>query len=277
LGPCCPLSLRTSYHIIPLQPSIRIDKVLPFESSSSGCQQYISFAVHIIPTLCSGPILLEEMFLHTHKTSFWRTIIATALLAIGPSYKATSALAAQGGRRPFLSTDSHALLDAARNGIVIRSTRSKGLGAFVGTDASGYKCGDWIGEYTGEVLTRREMETRYWNEKRSRQTVADRRWKRSRIRRKQGMSGDYVFDMEDDLFLDAEDADISGWCRFMNHASEGGKKDDNELCNVETRFSRLSIGENGERTEPRLWFIARRDIESGEEASMKNAIFFSFN
>jgi SET domain len=192
--------------------------------------------------------------------------IALTLLAIGPSGKTATALAVQGGR-PLLSTDSHALLDAARNGIVIRSTRTKGLGAFVGDDVS-YKCGDWIGEYTGEVLTRREMETRYWNEKKC-QTV-DRRWKRSRIKRQQGISGDYVFDMEDDLFLDAEDADISGWCRFMNHACEGGGKkddDDNLLCNVETRFSRVSIGENGVRTEPRLWFIARRDIESGEEVS----------
>lgn len=196
-----------------------------------------------------------------HKRNFWRVILITVMvtLAIGPGKK-TAALAVQG--RPLLSTDSHALLDAALNGIVIRSTRTKGLGAFVGDGAS-YKCGDWIGEYTGELLTRTEMETRYWNERKYK--TVDRRWKRSRIKRKQGTSGDYVFDMDDDLFLDAEDADISGWCRFMNHASE---VTDDDLCNVETRFSRLSLGEqHGEKTEPMLWFIARRDIESGEEVS----------
>jgi SET domain len=204
---------------------------------------------------CDAPMKM----LHMHKVFFWRMIIITIAVTLTNGPRKTAALAVQG--RPLLSTDSHALLDAALHGIAIRSTRTKGLGAFAGDDTR-FKCGDWVGEYTGEVLTRTEMETRYWHERKCKPD--DRRWKRSRIKRKQGMSGDYVFDMDDDLFLDAEDADISGWCRFMNHASE---VQDDDLCNVETRFSRLSQGLNGERIEPRLWFIARRDIESGEEVS----------
>ena len=181
-------------------------------------------------------------------------------------------------QRPTLSKDCHSLQDAHAHGIVIRPTRTKGLSAFVGEDTS-FQAGAWIGEYQGEIHTRHEVEARYWNLHKS--GVTDRRWKKSRKQRHQGLSGDYLFDMGDNLFLDGEDADVSSWCRFMNHAPERtistkGKDDVNlgnskgssdEQCNVETKCSRLVVDiANHERNQqPRLWFVARRDIGSGEE------------
>ena len=180
--------------------------------------------------------------------------------------------------RPALSKDCHALQDAHANGIVIRPTRTMGLSAFVG-EGTTFKAGAWIGEYLGEIHTRREVEARYWNLHKS--GVTDRRWKKSRKQRHQGMSGDYLFDMGNDLFVDGEDADVSSWCRFMNHASESiistngnadnagsSKGSSNVLCNVETKCSRLVADVANHETiqqQPRLWFVARRDIGSGEE------------
>ena len=75
-----------------------------------------------------------------------------------------------------------------------------------------------------------------------------------------------MFDMNNDLFIDGEDGDKSSWCRFMNHAIG-----DTPACNVETRHTgRLEVlQENGETVyqDPKLWFVAIRDIESGEELS----------
>ena len=46
------------------------------------------------------------------------------------------------------------------------------------------------------------------------------RWVKSRSKRCQGLSGDCLFDMGDDLYSDEEDVDVSSWCRFMNHMSK---------------------------------------------------------
>lgn len=153
-----------------------------------------------------------------------------------------------------------------------------------------FESGCWIGEYKGELHTRTEVESRYqWEEtnnrknntKKSNTKVDVRRWRKSRKNRHQGLSGDYLFDMGDGLFLDGEDTDVSSWCRFMNHApetvsvsSDGNGNNDgnndnaginNSRCNVETKCSRLSYEKDGTRVLPVLWFIARRDILSGEE------------
>ena len=171
--------------------------------------------------------------------------------------------------RPILSEDCYSLLDACRNNISIQETKSKGLGAFLGGDMV-IKAGDWIGDYTGEILSRSEVEARYWNMRKCK--TADRVWIKSRRKRHQGISGDYLFDMGDDVFLDAEDSDVSSWCRFMNHAPElistsgdtttddADSYVDNIQCNVESRGWDIE-----DRTMPRLWFLARRDIACGEE------------
>lgn len=157
--------------------------------------------------------------------------------------------------RPFLPLTSFAHCSAVTSGIVINDdTNGKGLGAFADTPILS---GAWIGEYEGEILTRDEVEARYWS-KRKLQT-ADRRWIKSRKMRSQGISGDYLFDMGDELYIDGEDADLSSWCRFMNHGTAETME-----CNTETRCTRQFW--DGEKiVEPRLWFVATRNIERGEE------------
>ena len=115
--------------------------------------------------------------------------------------------------------------------------------------------GATLGEYTGEVLSRKDVEARYWGKRK--ETRRDRKWRKSRGRRNQGISGDYLFDMGDDVFIDGEDADVSSWCRFANHADEskGG-------CNVEMR-RRLSYQDEVQQL--RLFMVATRDIEPQEE------------
>jgi len=130
----------------------------------------------------------------------------------------------------------------------------KGFGAFTNIFIPK---GAWIGEYRGELLTLQQVEARYWNK--CPQNQADRAWLTSRTVRNMGMSGDYLFEIEDEIYIDGEDADVSNWCRYINHAmaSEGE-------CNLETRSWRETW--DGEKlVEPRLWFVALRDILAGEE------------
>lgn len=125
--------------------------------------------------------------------------------------------------------------------------------------------GTTLGEYTGEVLSRRDVEARYWGTRK--ENRHDRKWRKSRGRRNQGISGDYLFDMGNNLFIDGEDADVSSWCRFANHADELKKIDEEEedggACNVEMR-RRLSWDQD-EAQQLRLFMVARRNIEPQEE------------
>lgn len=153
-----------------------------------------------------------------------------------------------------------------------------GLGAFC---TRNILSGELVGEYNGELLTLHQVEARYWGTRAKK--AADRRWIKNRRKRHQGLSGDYLFDLGMDTFLDGEDADISGWCRFMNHARE-----DSSACNVETsygvrkctakspdgadnndegRINGSVYSSDLEAGAPRVWFVAMRDIEAGEELS----------
>jgi SET domain-containing protein len=161
-------------------------------------------------------------------------------------------------QRPVLSPSSFAYRSASEGNIRIGVTKHKGLGAFT---LAPILNGTNVGTYEGEILTRPQVEARYWSTRKCK--VDDRRWIKSRKQRNQGISGDYLFDMDNDLYIDGEDADKSSWCRFMNHAS----KSKTNACNVETRCTRLMMGDEGEILQPRLWFVAIRDIEQGEELS----------
>lgn len=158
--------------------------------------------------------------------------------------------------RPILSKACFAHQNAVENGISIEETEKKGLGAFAG---SNMLAGAWVGEYQGEILTEKEVDARYWEKRKK--VYADRQWIKSRTKRQQGITGDYLFEMGDKLYLDGEDADVSSWCRFMNHAPENCNSG---LCNVETRFSRQTKDGN-KIVQPKLWFLALRDIQAGEE------------
>jgi SET domain-containing protein len=196
------------------------------------------------------------MMLHRrlHHLLFYTSLLPLAFsLALGNNIN-------NNNQRPVLSVSSYAYRSASEAGnIRIGDTTHKGLGAFA---LAPILNGTNVGAYEGEYLTRSHVEARYWFTRKCK--VDDRRWIKSRKQRNQGISGDYLFDMGNDLYIDGEDADKSSWCRFMNHAA----KSDTSACNVETRCTRLTIGDGGEMVlQPRLWFVAIRDIEYGEELS----------
>jgi len=179
--------------------------------------------------------------------------VFSILLCICLSTEVT-ALARNNVKRPVLALTSFALQSARESSICVKESEGKGLGAYTETPILS---GAWVGEYSGEILTLDEVQSRYWASRKK--TLTDRRWIKSRKKRNQGLTGDYLFDMGDDLYIDGEDADASSWCRFMNHASEDTKE-----CNVETRHS-PQIWDGTEIIQPRLWYVALRDIQIGEE------------
>ena len=156
--------------------------------------------------------------------------------------------------RARLPPDCLAHQSAVQTGFVAirQASAAKGLGAFATQDI---KFGDYIGQYFGEIMTRKEVTNRYFD-KTAVQDDADQRWKQDRIDRNQGVTGNYVFEMKNGSFVCAEDGDRSGWCRFMNHAEE-----DSHLCNVRA-FDKLTV-EGEWLVYPQ--FFATRDIEKGEE------------
>lgn len=165
--------------------------------------------------------------------------------------------------RPVIASTSLAHLSALHDGIdILPAPDGKGMGAFATALISK---GDVLGEYTGEMLTRKQVEARYWGARK--ENKHDRKWRNSRKRRDQGMTGDYIFDMGNDLFIDGEDADVSSWCRFANHADPNvGAK-----CNVEVRASTDAISEgtdtdtSSQRANRHLFFYAIMDIDKSTE------------
>ncbi|KAL7562112.1 hypothetical protein ACA910_019857 [Epithemia clementina (nom. ined.)] len=164
----------------------------------------------------------------------------------------TTMVASLNGVRPSLSSSTWAHRSAVKDGICIKvASKEKGLGAFA---TSNLKRGDYIGENTGEVLTRRQVQARYWGKRAK--NGQDLSWQASRSKRGQGLTGNFVLEMKDGSFVDSEDAELSSWCRFMNHATEGTKP-----CNVKP-FDRLAADDDL-LTFPQYYAI--RDIQAGEE------------
>jgi SET domain-containing protein len=159
--------------------------------------------------------------------------------------------------RPTVSSSSYAHVTANKDSIeILPAPDGKGMGAFAAID---FLKGEWIGEYTGEYMNCKEVEARYWGKRKANRH--DRKWRNNRKRRDQGLSGDYLFALDDGLYIDGEDADVSSWCRFANHASP---RNEISQCNTETWS--VSRGDDGvEMARPQLWFKALRDIDAGEE------------
>jgi len=89
--------------------------------------------------------------------------------------------------------------------------------------------------------------------------MEDKAWIQSRIDREQTLTGTYVYGVtvpDDDppLYVDSEDEDVGGWTRFLNHSGDLGG------CNLVPK----SVHESWDG-KPRVWFVAKRDIEAGEE------------
>ena len=156
------------------------------------------------------------------------------------------------GIRPELSKETHAHSSAADAGINIKiASTEKGLGAFA---TSKIPMGTHVGNYDGELLTIDEVKARFWGKRQCDED--DQSWADSRKERGQAITGNYLLELPNKLFVDAEDADKSGWCRFMNHAEEGEEEN-----NVKA-FMQSKIG-GEEHTFPRMYTI--EDIEIGEE------------
>jgi len=187
-------------------------------------------------------------------------------------------------------TLSYAMQSAQMAGIHVQETSTMGLGAFA---TRPIPMGTWMGEYTGELITEYEVQTRYRggrnnnvnNSNKGQEhcreeheqddhhphtpnndyilpshvaTAADDQWAYSRHARCQTCTGNYLFAMgTTGMLIDAEDTDCSNWCRYMNHAKEGTIE-----CNVRP-FHQTTLGQGPAMHKPR--FFAVRDIGVGEE------------
>jgi len=131
-------------------------------------------------------------------------------------------------------------------GIVVKASPGKGFGAFA---ARNFDEDITIADYVGEQLTQAEVDVRY---KKSKMDWKDKLWRKSRQLKGISVSGDYIFRVEDDLYVDAEDPAFANWCRFINHSSD---------ANLRVK----SLAYSGYTQGPRVWFVSTRPIKEGEE------------
>lgn len=188
------------------------------------------------------------------KSVFTRTLYAEALShesSAGVQETKWSSI----GIRPELSKDSYAhrsAVECSCGAIDVRiASEVKGLGAFATSDIP---FGTVVGKYDGETLDRKAVEARFWNKRNK--TTDDIDWEQSRKLRGQGLTGNYLFELPNGSFVDAEDAEKSSWVRFMNHAET-----ETVGCNVKA-FIKTSIGDDDEEF-PLMYAIS--DIKEGEE------------
>mmetsp|Transcript_12863 Transcript_12863/g.26255 ORF Transcript_12863/g.26255 Transcript_12863/m.26255 type:complete len:204 (+) Transcript_12863:114-725(+) len=130
---------------------------------------------------------------------------------------------------------------------VIKESPGKGLGVFTLTCIP---LNTVVGDYTGELLTLQQKDRLYLPSLKPKRTQEDLKWIESRLERGQTITGDYIFGVGD-FYVDAEDTDVSNWCRFLNHDGDAN-----------LRVKSLEFGMDDK---PRIWFVANRDIQAGEE------------
>ena len=157
--------------------------------------------------------------------------------------------------------------------LTLKPIPGKGLGVI--TNKPFWK-GEFIGDYKGEIMTEEVKDRRYLSSLKDKLTNEDREWIQTRLDRGQTLTGCYLYgvDLPDGtnnyamfgkkkaeeetkpkkrIFVDAEDEYHSLWTRFINHASPPHN-------NVNPK----SVPESYDG-KPRVWFMANRDIEVGEE------------
>lgn len=133
-------------------------------------------------------------------------------------------------------------------GVAVRPSRLHGYGAFAAVDIARHAA---LGDYTGEVLVQRDIDARYGGA--APQTAADAAWAAQRRERGVDATGDYLWRVDDGVYIDAEDLTSGAcWTRFLNHGGAGS--------NLRGRAIPVSIDGN-----PRVWFYALHDIKAGEE------------
>eukprot|EP00967_Tisochrysis_lutea_P140391 scaffold256444_cov32-Tisochrysis_lutea.AAC.2 len=172
---------------------------------------------------------------------------------------------------------------AERDGVRIGPSPGKGFGVFATRRLPAEAT---VGDYVGEQLTQREVDARYS------QTCelddSDREWLESRRRRGVSCTGNCVqrichatstssmqcmqlvavripapsdlqtprpgstdlFKLSGNCFIDSEDPAVATWTRYLNHGTPN------------LRVKSLERGYDGS---PRVWFVATRDIDPGDE------------
>lgn len=132
------------------------------------------------------------------------------------------------GRRSY-TPDLDASGVSHEAGVAIREAgAAKGLGAFA---LRSFEEGQVVGDYVGEHLTKLEFKRRV---------------------RFAGKTGNYVFQIDEDLLVDAENVAKANWTRYINHSGE----------DPNLRVKSLAYAYGGR---PRVWFVATRHIREGEE------------
>ena len=157
----------------------------------------------------------------------------------------------------------------------LRPMPGKGLGVIT---KKPYWKGEFIGDYTGELMSEEVKDRRYLKSQQDKLTPEDREWVQSRLDRGQTLTGCYLYGVslddedvhkrffkkgadaeeEDDtpknrIYVDAEDEYESQWTRFLNHASP-----------PHNNLNPKSVPESYDG-KPKVWFMANRDIDAGEE------------
>jgi len=164
-------------------------------------------------------------------------------------------------RRVLPPSSCRAVASAAAAGVRIGDAGVKGFGAFA---AVLFEEGTTVGDYEGEWLSLRDLDVRYphtaaplktGDPPRPQPTLIDDKWMDDRMKRGVGLTGDYIFGAGADIFVDGEDMDLSNWGRFVNHAPE-----DAPGCNLRCKTLEQDMHGN-----PRVWFVATREIAEGEE------------
>jgi len=103
---------------------------------------------------------------------------------------------------------------AQRDGVSIGPSAGKGFGVFATRRLVAEAT---VGDYIGERLTQRDVDARYFKPTESVAEPADLAWFASRARRDVSCTGNYVFKVADDLFIDSEDPTTAAWTRYLNH------------------------------------------------------------
>eukprot|EP00962_Isochrysis_galbana_P004186 scaffold1156_cov131-Isochrysis_galbana.AAC.2 len=133
------------------------------------------------------------------------------------------------------------------HGVRIAESAGKGMGAFA---TRAFETSDTVGDYTGEMISSERHTARYegcsecWS-------AEDAHWLASRGGRGVSVSGDYVVRVTEDILIDAEDPDVSSWCRFINHDPKPNLA--------------LKVLPKGIDGKPRVWFVALRPVAVNDE------------
>uniref|UniRef100_A0A7S4FA60 SET domain-containing protein n=1 Tax=Chrysotila carterae TaxID=13221 RepID=A0A7S4FA60_CHRCT len=174
--------------------------------------------------------------------------ILLSVLHLCTSFQQIHAL--HGVQDPYLALHIARMNIAANTaGVRIAPSPGKGMGVFALRQHTQEFV---VGEYAGEFLSQRDIDARYENPLRTPGlwTPEDEWWYENRVKRGVGCTGAYIFKVDDDLYIDGEDCDTANWTRFLNHGEPN------------LRVKSLAKGLDGK---PRVWFVALRDIEAGEE------------